>query len=73
MVYQFVIFSKDKLLVFLIFTIVSFISFSFISDLIFMISFLLLTLGYFVVVVLFLSLIALGVRFGCLFEIFLIS
>ena len=41
------IFSKNQLLVLLIFAIVSFISFSFISNLIFMISFLLLTLGFF--------------------------
>ena len=41
-----------------------------ISDLIFMISFLLLTLGFFFVL---LSLIALGVRLGCLFEVFLVS
>ena len=41
------VFSKKQLLVLLIFAIVSFISFSFISDLIFMISFLLLTLRVF--------------------------
>ena len=41
------IFSKNQLLVAFIFAIVSFISLSFISDLIFMISFLLLTLGIF--------------------------
>ena len=41
------IFSQNQLLVLLIFAIISFISFSFISDLIFMISFLLLTLGFF--------------------------
>ena len=46
-----------------------FVSMSFISALIFMISFLLLTLGIVVVVVL-LSLVALGVRIGCLFGIF---
>ena len=40
------IFSKNQLLVLLIFTMVSFVSFSFISALIFMISFLLLTLGF---------------------------
>ena len=61
----FFIFSKNQLLVLLVFAIVSFISFSFISDLIFMMSFLLLTLGFFVL----LSLIALG----CLFEMFLVS
>ena len=43
----FFIFSENQLLDLLIITIVSFISFSFISDLIFMISFLLLTLGLF--------------------------
>ena len=41
------IFSKSQLLVLLIFAIVSFVSFSFTSTLIFMISFLLLTLGFF--------------------------
>ena len=41
------IFSKNKLLVLLIFAIISFISFSFISDRMFMIFFLLLTLGFF--------------------------
>ena len=45
------IFSKNQLLVLLIFTIVSFISFSFISSQIFVISFLLLILQGFVVVV----------------------
>ena len=61
-------FSKNQLLVLLVFATVSFICLSFISDLIFMITFLLLTLGFFVL----LSLIALGVRLGCLFEIFLV-
>ena len=42
------IFSKNQLLVQLIFAIVSFVSLSFISALIFMISFLLLTLGFFI-------------------------
>ena len=51
------------------FAIISFISFSFISDLIFMISFLLLTWGFFVL----LSLIALGARLGCLFKMFPVS
>ena len=41
------IFSKNQLIVLLIFTIVSFISFSFISAQIFIISFLLLILGFF--------------------------
>ena len=40
------IFSKNQLLVLLVFAIVSFVSFSFISALIFIISFLLLTLGF---------------------------
>ena len=61
------IFSKNELLVLFIFVIVSFISFSFISNLIFMISFLLLTLGFVL-----LSLIALCVRLGCLFKMFLV-
>ena len=64
------IFSENQLFVSLIFAIVSLISFPFISDLICMISFLLLTLGFFFA---FLSLIALGVRLGCLFEMFLVS
>ena len=64
------IFSETQLLVLLIFVIISFISFSFISDLIFTISFFLLSLGGFFVL---LSLIALVVRLGCLFEIFLVS
>ena len=66
---NFFIFSKDQLFVLLIFAIFSFTSFSFVSDLIFMISFLLPTLSFLVL----LSLIALGVRLGCLFEIFLVS
>ena len=41
------IFSKNQLLALLIFAMVSFVSFSFISTLIFKISFLLLTLGFF--------------------------
>ena len=40
--------SKNQLLVLFIFAIVSFVSFSFISALIFMISLLLLTLGFFI-------------------------
>ena len=48
MIYQiFLVFSKNKLLVLLIFAIVSFISFSFISAWSFMIYFLLLTLEVF--------------------------
>ena len=69
MVYQFFKISKDQLLDLLIFAIVFFISFSFISDLIFMIYFLLVTLGIFVL----LSLVVLGVRLGCFFEMFLVS
>ena len=42
------IFSKNQLLALLIFAMVSFVSFSFISHLIFVISFLLLTLGFFI-------------------------
>jgi len=63
------IFSKNQLLVLLIFTVVSFISFSFISALILMISFLLLSLGFFV---LFFP-VVLGVKLGCLFDVFLVS
>ena len=44
----FFIFSKNQLLALLIFAMVSFVSFSFISALIFMIYFLLLTLGFFI-------------------------
>ena len=47
-IYIFFIFSKNQLLVLLIFVIVSFVSFSFIFSLIFMISFLLLDLGFFI-------------------------
>ena len=63
------IFSKNQLLVLLIFAIVFFVSISFISAVIFMISFLQLTLVLFVL----LSLVALGVRLDCLFEIFHVS
>ena len=65
------VFPKNQLLVLLIFTIVSFISFSFTSAQIFMISFLLL----FVVVVVLLLLfpVVLGVKLGCLFDGFLVS
>jgi len=62
------IFSKNQLLVLLIFAIVLCISMSFISALIFLISFFLLTLRFFV-----LFLVALGVRLGCLFDVFLVS
>ena len=54
-------FSKNQVLVSLIFSVVFLLSVSFISALIFMISFLLLTLVLFVP-----SLVALGVRLGCL-------
>ena len=71
----FFIFSKNQLLVLLMFTTVSFISFSFISAQIFMISF--LPLFFVVVVVLLLLLllfpVVLGVKLGCLFDVFLIS
>ena len=63
------IFSKNQLLVLLIFSIASCISFLFISALIFTISFFLLTLVFFVVVVIFL--VVVGVRLGCLFNDFL--
>ena len=67
-------FSENQLLVLLIFTIVSFISFSFISSRIFMISFLLLILWFFVVVVVVVLFpVALGVKLGCLFDVFLVS
>ena len=61
------IFSKNELLVSLIFSIVFFVSILFISVLIFMISFLLLILGF--VFPSFSS--SLGVSLGCLFELFL--
>ena len=64
------IFSKNQLLVLLIFTIVSFTSFSFSSALFFMISYLLLLLS-FVVVLLFP--VILGVKLGCLVDVFLVS
>ena len=60
---------QNKLLVLLNLAIISFISFSFISDLMFMISFLLLTLGFFCSS----FLIVLGVRLGHLFEMLLVS
>ena len=66
------IFSKNQLLVLLIFTTGSLISFSFISAQIFMISFLLLLiLGF--SFFLFFSPVVLGVKLGCLFNVFLIS
>ena len=63
------IFSKNQILVLLIFTIVSFISFLFISAQIFMISFLLLILGFFVLLFPVVS----GVKLGCLFDVSLVS
>ena len=63
------IFSKNQLLVLLIFAIVSFVSFSFISALVFMISFLLLTLGASFL----LFLVVLGVKLGYLPDFSLVS
>ena len=63
------IFSKNQHLVLLIFALVSFVSFSFISALIFVIYFLLLTLGFFISP----FLVALGVKLGYLFDFFLVS
>ena len=57
-------FSKNQLLALLIFAMVSFVSFAFISSLIFEISFLLLTLGSSFLP----SLVALGVELGYLFD-----
>ena len=62
------IFSRKQHLVLLIFATVFFNSTSLIFALIFMIYFLLLTLGFDV-----LPLVSLGVKLGCLFEIFLVS
>ena len=63
------ILSKNQLLALLIFAMVSFVSFAFISALIFKISVLLLTLGF-----PFLPfLVALGVESGYLFDFFLVS
>ena len=64
-----VIISKNELLVIKIFTIIPFISFSFVSALIFLISFL-LTSFFVVIVVLFL--VALVVKLCCLFDVFLV-
>ena len=58
------IFSKNQIFILLIFAMVSFVSFAFISALIFKISFLLLTLLP--------SLVALGVELGYLFDFFLV-
>ena len=63
------IFSKNQLLALLIFAMVSFVSFAFISALIFKISLLLLTLGFFISS----FLVALGVELGYLFDFFLVS
>ena len=65
------IFSKNQLLVLLIFTTGSLISFTFISAQIFMISFLLLLILGFSFFLLFP--VILGVKLGCLFNVFLIS
>ena len=62
------VFSRNQLLALLMFAMVSFVSFSFISAQIFMISFLLLILGVFV-----LFPVVLGVTLGFLFYIFLVS
>jgi len=62
------IFSKNQLLLLLIFAIIFFISFPFISVLTLMISFLLLTLDVFV-----LFLAALRIRLDYIFDVFLIS
>ena len=62
------ILSKNQLLPLLIFAMVSFVSFAFISALIFKISFLLLTLGFFTF-----SFNTLGVELGYLFDFFLVS
>ena len=64
------IFSKNQLLVLLIFAIASFASFSFISALIFMIYFLLLTLGFFISSF---FLVALDFKLGYLFIFSLVS
>ena len=61
--------SKNQLLALLIFAMVSFVSFAFISALIFKIYFLLLTLGFFVSS----FLVALGVELGYSFHFFLVS
>ena len=63
------ILSKNQLLALLIFAVVSFVYFAFISALIFKISFLLLTLGFFISS----FLVALGVELGYLFDFFLVS
>ena len=62
------VFSKNQHLVSLIFSVVFLVCISFISALIFMISFLLLTLEFVLP-----YLVALDVRVGCLFGIFLFS
>ena len=67
------IFSKNELLILLIFNITSFISFSFISAWIFMIFFLLIILIFVVVVVLLLFPVVLGVKLGCLLNVILVS
>ena len=62
--FSLLIFSKNQLLILLIFTMISVVSFAFISALIFMIYFLLLTLGSFILPFLF----GLGVKLGYLFD-----
>ena len=62
------IFSKNQLLVLLIFLLFPFVSVSFIYALISLISPLILILGFVL-----LSLVVLGIRLGCFFEIFLVS
>ena len=62
------IFSNNQLLISLIFAIVFFVSISFMSPLLFMISLHLLTLGF----VYHFSLVVLGTMLGCLFEFFLL-
>ena len=68
MVCQFIYPLKEPALAFLIFAIISFVSFAFISALIFKISFLLLTLGFFISS----FLVALGVELGYLFDFFVV-
>ena len=67
-------FQRAKLLALLIFAMVSFVSFAFISALIFMISFLLLTLRFVLSSFsVFYFLVALGVKLGYLFDFSLVS
>ena len=66
-------FYKQNTCILLTFTIVSFIYFSFISAQVFMISFLLLTLGFYLFIYFLLFPVDLGVKVGCLFHVFLVS